>query len=111
MTSVSVTALFEQAAAASRVAAENEVVKCQRAAAVPSAAAAIGPSAGDLHSPQAVLTLIDAKLAEPPFCVGWLAPTRTGTAPSPNAAFGEKSLRKEISPELKALRSRRRPLS
>jgi hypothetical protein len=44
---------------------DGEVVKCQRAAAVRSAAAAIGPTARDFHSPQPVLTLIDAKPAEP----------------------------------------------
>jgi hypothetical protein len=62
-------AVVEQAPTAGGIAAANAVVKRQRAAVV-LFTAAIGPIAGDRRPPQAVLTLIDAKLAEAPFSFG-----------------------------------------
>jgi hypothetical protein len=58
------------AAGAGAVAAADDAVRRQAAAVVVQAAAAIGPTAADRHLPRAVLTLIDPKIAEPPFSFG-----------------------------------------
>jgi hypothetical protein len=52
---------------AGAVVADEDSVDRDRAAVAPHAAAAIGPPASDRHLRQVVVTLIDAKLAEPPF--------------------------------------------
>src|SRR5262245_40121981 len=75
---------------------ENELARHPRCA-------ALGATAGDRHTPRAVLTRIDAKLAEPPVSFGWLAPTSAGIAPLLNAAFSEKLFKSlsRISPDVK----------